>query len=115
MVPLWTTNLTVGREQVCTLGHRTATTPIRTARKERPREIKDQLTALQSGTATDCKPPTYALRCADHVCPINPNSKVSQNKKPQVKGPTWGFPWSRLRDSNPRPTHYEGLQDRDER
>lgn len=29
-------------------------------------------------------------------------------KKPQVTGcVTWGSKWSRLRDSNPRPTHYE--------
>nr|BFD92047.1 hypothetical protein KitaXyl93_34070 [Kitasatospora sp. Xyl93] len=37
-------------------------------------------------------------------------SKADQNKKPQVRGLTWGFTWSRLRDSNPRPTHYEFAQ-----
>ena len=81
--------------------------------EERPQETKDQLTALHSRTATDCKPQTYALRCTDRTCPIGPNSKVNQRKKPQVRDLTRVSPWSRLRDSNPRPTHYEGLRDRD--
>lgn len=34
------------------------------------------------------------------------HSMVSKDSNPQVRGPTWGFPLSRLRDSNPRPTHY---------
>ena len=55
-----------------------------------------------------------ALRCVDHECPNSPHSKVNETKKPQVKGLTWGLPESRLRDSNPRPTHYEGDRDRDE-
>ena len=53
----------------------------------------------------------YALRCADRTCPFGPDSKVIQKKKPQVKCLTWGSPWSRLRDSNPRPTHYEYASD----
>jgi hypothetical protein len=54
-------------------------------------------------SATASKPATYALRCVDHTCPIYPEFKVARNKKPQFRGLTWGSPWSRLRDSNPRP------------
>jgi len=56
---------------------------------------------------TETVPPTYALRCTGLHHPIYPDSKATRNKKPQVRGLTWGSPWSRLRDSNPRPTHYE--------
>src|SRR5690348_20457 len=45
-------------------------------------------------------------------------SRAAGNLPEQPKGQvtdyvTWPL-WSRLRDSNPRPTHYEVLQDRDE-
>ena len=62
---------------------------------------------------TETTPPTYALRCTDHRHPVYADSKVTRNKKPQVRGLTWGSPWSRLRDSKPRPTHYEGSRGRD--
>lgn len=62
---------------------------------------------------TRSEPATDALRCTGRKCPTCPNSKVNEDKKPQVKGLTWGSPQSRLRDSNPRPTHYETMGVRD--
>ena len=75
-------------------------------------EAKSQVTALRAETPTGSRPQTYALRCVAHRYPISPDSKVTRNKKPQVRCLTWGSPQSRLRDSNPRPTHYETTSDR---
>jgi hypothetical protein len=46
--------------------------------------------AQTADLVTESKPPTYALRRAGYECPIQPNPKVKENKKPQVKGLTWG-------------------------
>jgi len=55
----------------------------------------------------EATPQAHALRCVGHTYPIWIDSKVCESKEPQVRGPTWGSSWGRLRDSNPRPTHYE--------
>ena len=75
-------------------------------------EAKSQVTALRAETPTGSRPQTYALRCVAHRYPISPDSKVTRNKKPQVRGLTRGFPWSPLSDSNRRPTHYKTMRDR---
>ncbi len=63
--------------------------------------------AQHLGPVTETVPPTYALRCTDRRCLIYPNFKVTQKKKAPGQRLDLGSPWSRLRDSNPRPTHYE--------
>ena len=70
-------------------------------------QAKDQVRDLDRQFDTGAIPLTHALQCVDHTCPIWVDSKVDRSRKPQVRVLTWGFPWSRLRDSNPRPTHYE--------
>ncbi len=72
-----------------------------------PGRKKPRSEAYRLDFVTEAAPSTYALRCADHRRTIYADSKVNEYKKPQVRASTWGLPWSRLRDSNPRPTHYE--------
>lgn len=54
------------------------------------RTMKSQVTAARRKPDTSCEPATYAFRCADQQCPIRRISKVKENRKPQVKGSTWG-------------------------
>jgi hypothetical protein len=92
------------------IGH---TWPLTAHQPTSPLPQKTSSEAMNLDVTTEDTPWTYALQCVDRTCPLGPNSKVNEKKKPQVKGLTWGSPWSRLRDSNPRPTHYETTGVRD--
>jgi hypothetical protein len=74
-------------------------------------QAKDQFRASLRRSRHRNRTSDLRITIADGQCPICRDSKVNENKKPQVRRLTRGSPWSRLRDSNPRPTHYEATSD----
>jgi hypothetical protein len=62
-----------------------ATAQIDQTETDRQRGAKGQFTGLQDEITTRRRPWTYALRCVAHKCPIGPNIKVNETKKPQSK------------------------------
>ena len=70
-------------------GHHAGPDRPRRAEAGRRYEVKMQVTALRAETFAESHPQTYALRCAARRCPTHPDSKVTRNKKPQVRDLTW--------------------------